>query len=269
MPGGPRDSSKTRVKPVFERLRLRTDDWVRVLLSLGAHGSRDVPSESLDLAFQSGSWAEDERGLRPPVSLLSWLIRNLAPPVGATTVNRERQQLLSGNPTTIADALVLLRTKNDDRGWWVFEGPTYPDVFIETPDAIIVAEGKRTEPGPTTHTTWMPERHQIWRHMDAAWEIRGRRRVFGLFIVEDSASDPGVPPVWRRAAEEAVSEAALAGSFPHRSAVERQAIVQGFCGVTTWRAVCQRFDIDFGALPDKLPDSAPNNGLQPAPEAQS
>src|SRR3954467_14456648 len=39
-----------------------------------------------------GSGSPRERGL-PPVSLLSWLIRNLTPPTGTATVSSERQQL--------------------------------------------------------------------------------------------------------------------------------------------------------------------------------
>jgi hypothetical protein len=64
---------------------------------------------------------------------------------------------------------------------------------IETPDALIVIEGKRTESGATIDTTWLTGRHQIWRHIDAAWEIRGRRQVFGFFIVEGEDPDGRLP----------------------------------------------------------------------------
>lgn len=48
---------------------------------------------------------------------------------------------------------MLLRSAGTGRGWHVLEGPTYPDVFVETRDALVVVEGKRTEAGPTTSTS--------------------------------------------------------------------------------------------------------------------
>ena len=182
MPGGERDSSKTRVVPVFDQLRARNDDWVRSLLTLAKHGSGTSVPADMSLLYTAGFWGDTECGLKPPVALLSWLIRNLAPPVGATRITEERARLLAGHPFTVATALKRLRSAGRKSGWQTFEGRSYPDVYIETPGALVVIEGKRTEPGPTTDTTWMSGRHQIWRHLDAAWEIRGRRSVFGLFL---------------------------------------------------------------------------------------
>src|SRR2546425_7201895 len=114
MPGGNRDSSKTRVAPVFERLRPRRDDWVRALLSLAKFGSGGAQTIDRDLTFASGFWGERERSLAPPVSLLSWLIRNLEPPMGATTIGEERKRLLEHDHNAIAQALALLRANGSD-----------------------------------------------------------------------------------------------------------------------------------------------------------
>jgi len=250
MPGGNRDSSKTRVAPVFDRLRGRSDDWVRDLLGLARHGSGAVVPAAADLSFHAGCWGSTERALEPPVALLSWLIRNLTEPVGATQINEERSRLLAGDPSAITLALQLLRSAGTGGGWHVFEGPSYPDAYIETPDAVVVVEGKRTERHPTTHTTWMAGRHQIWRHIDAAWEARGRRAVFGLVLVEGADPDPfEVPSAWQEATALALSAEALRGSFPHRSDEERSAIAQSLLGVATWQAVCRRFGVDFATLP--------------------
>lgn len=163
MPGGRFDSSKTRVVPVFDRLRQRQDDWVRRLVSLPRHGSaRSVPEEA-NLTFVHGSWGATERGLVSPVSLLSWLIRNFEAPAGRSVDDERRTRLAAGDAATIEAALADLRTAGTGKGWHVLEGPSYPDVTIETPDALVVIEGKRTESGPTTHTSWMPNRHQMWR----------------------------------------------------------------------------------------------------------
>ena len=254
MPGGQFDSSKTRVAPVCAALRERGGDWVRELLTLATLGTPAAGTLlPADLTFLQGYWGSTERGLQPPVSLLAWLIRNLTPSLSPTTIDKHREGLLAGDPATVALALKLLRSKSDSRGWYIFEGPTYPDAFIETPDALVVVEGKRTEAGPTTSTTWQNGRHQIWRHMDAAWEIRGHRQVLGLFLVEGIAPTPTqVPKVWREASAATLSASVLEASFPHRSATEREGIRRGFVGVATWQQVCERCNLDRRILVDRV-----------------
>src|ERR1700733_9989689 len=193
------DSSRARIAPVFDALQSRRNDWVRALLLLNHGGNQAaVDLEGLDLKFNKGYWGRTERSFDPPVALLSWLIRYPPPQLLAPPVVPERTLLADGEPAVVARALHALRTSAAPKGWHLLEGPTVPDVLIETPDALVVIEGKRTEPGPTLDTTWLSGRHQIWRHIDAAWEIRGRRRVFGFFIVQSQDSDGGLPPHWRK-----------------------------------------------------------------------
>ena len=252
--GGLYDSSKTRVAPVFDQLRIHRGDWVRELISLATCGSSNAVSQSQgDLTFIDGYWGEEERGLNPPPSLLSWLIRNLQPPIGATSINAKRQALLARDPSVTEEALRLLDGEKNSRAWYIFEGLTFPDALLVTPDALVVVEGKRTEPGPTTATTWLQGRHQIWRHIEAAWEIREARRVYGLFIVEGNGS-ADVPELWKAAMRDATSPAVLASSFPHRTTEERQALANCMLGVTTWQCVCATFGIDYSKLPDKVSD---------------
>lgn len=253
MAGGHFDSSRTRVRPVFDALKASGTGWVRGLLELAQDGSpdADIPAD-IDLTVLDGAWGEQERALDPPVSLLAWLIRNLTPPSKSTSIDEKRKRLLAGDPDTIAEALRLLRGNPATREWYIFEGPTVPDALITTPDAVIVVEGKRTERGPTTETTWLPNRHQIWRHIDAAWEGRGRRRVYGMLIVESETGD--IPDVWRQASRDTWSAATLKGSFPHRSVLEVEAISSCFLGVTTWRRVCERFGVAHDSLPATIAD---------------
>jgi hypothetical protein len=131
------------------------------------------------------------------------------------------------------------------------------DVCLVARDALVVIEGKRTEPATTTDTTWLRGRHQIWRHLDAAWEIRGRRAVYGFFIIESEADsgDGSVPERWRSAGTACLAPEALRSSFPHRSEHEAQAISRCYLGVTTWRHVCERFGIDWRGLPNEVPTS--------------
>src|SRR5262249_748696 len=150
---------------------------------------------------------------------------------GSDEVSVTRRLLAERDPKTIERALMQLRQRGTQRGWHVLEGPTYPDAYIVTRDALIVVEGKRTEGGPTTRTTWMRARHQMLRHLDAAWEIRGHRYVYGLFIVEALDGDRGaIPAVWQDAVQATRSPEVLAKSLPHRSLQEQRGIAAGLVG---------------------------------------
>lgn len=263
----PFDSSKTRVAPVFDQLMQLGTDWLPRLLALPEGGvDRFEGKGSQDLRVIDRRWRASDCGLHPPISLLSWLVRNLpvAPPESDTSEAAALRRLLhQGDPATIEEGLRRLRSGGNTRDWFLLEGQSYPDAFIITPDAIVVVEGKRTEAGPTTSTTWMPGRRQMLRHIDAAWEIRGRRSVYGLFIVEATAGSSHPPAVWKGAAKDTVSPEAISQSLPHRSPEEREGIVHSFLGVTTWQAVCGEFTILVDGLPKRAEggETAPTANL--------
>jgi hypothetical protein len=182
----------------------------------------------------------------------------------------DRRRILDRDLATQTRALAALDTPGRESAWRRFEGPTYPDAVIETPDALIVVEGKRTESGPTTKTTWMRGRHQMLRHIDGAFDAKGSKRVFGLFIVEaDTASDRyAVPEKWMSAARKTVSTNAIETSLPHRSEELREAIANAFVGVTTWTAVCRRFGITEAVLPDTINERGANGPTGPLGETR-
>src|SRR5437773_3390138 len=186
-------------------------------------------------------WGRNERGFRPPVALLRWLVRNASEPAslrawGAETTRRRRKLLVRRDPKTVQQALELLDGKIPRRAWYVLEGESRPDACLQTDRILLVAEGKRTEPKGTTTTTWMKHRDQLVRHMDAAWEVRGSKRVLGLLIVEAEQPDQ-MPREWVGEADAQFSRSNLASSLPHRTSQERDAIGAGFLGTTTWQMV--------------------------------
>ncbi|MHB8656091.1 MAG: hypothetical protein ACYDA9_19710 [Terriglobia bacterium] len=208
---GEYNSSITRVAPVFEQLCKRDSaSWLPQLLRLPTLGSPVSPAESCDFHIQACGWGEQERKLAPPLALLSWLIRhplklNECPASLETPMPLERRELLDGHDNRIIEALALLRQRSQGKLWYIFEGETEPDVYIETSNLIVVIEGKRTELGPTTHTTWMPGRHQMLRHIDCAWEARGKKQVIGFFIVQGEGGKEEVPANWRKFATDTTS----------------------------------------------------------------
>jgi len=255
MAGGRFDSSLTRVAPCFDALLARDKtgvSWLPELISLPADGSAIERPVAFEPLIET-KWGRDERPLFPPVSLLSWLIRNLEKPadLSESEIGTERRDLLAREPSRVEQALKLLRADASARAWHILEGPSYPDAFLASSDSLIVVEGKRTESGPTTSTTWMPVRHQILRHIDAAFEIRGRRSVFGFFIVEGE-TDGGLPPSWVEACRRTLEPDALERSLPHRPMKERNVISQAFLGATTWQRVCAAIGIPFSVLPTEV-----------------
>jgi hypothetical protein len=257
---GKHDSSLTRVAPVFDNLLGQdpsAEGWLSSLLQLPAGGHAGARLVEPQPPLRSWGWGQQEKALAPPVSLLSWLVRNIsstkaAAPDGDSETERSRQLLFAGDPVTVSEALSNLRPGQAPKKWYIFEGMSYPDVYLETDDTLVVIEGKRTEWAPTVKTSWMPKRHQMLRHIDCAWEIRGRRRVYGFFIVEGQggADAVDVPERWREAVATTVSPTAIKDSLPHRGPEEQSAIAACFLGATTWQALCRRFNILWDSLPD-------------------
>jgi hypothetical protein len=264
---GINDSTKTRVTPVFNKLSGLDPSggkWLTRLLSLPSRGTADWVRPKCDeiSVLETVGWGTAERRLSPPRDLLRWLLCNAKPQSpkcwnsSRLTVERRRALLDDRDPVILAEAMRELERPILSEGrWFIFEGLSSPDVFLQTSKYIFVIEGKRTERGPTTKTDWMAPRLQMLRHMDSAFEIADGRMVFGFFIVEGRPPDKLlVPAVWREAAKVTVSTDMLVASLPHRTEAQRKQIADGFLGVATWQQVCKEFDISFP--PDKSDVSA-------------
>jgi hypothetical protein len=264
------ESSRTRVAPFFEGLRSLDPSgrsWLVPLLALPNHGSRT--ERVVTPPIREGAWYPREAALPPPRALLHWLVDNVADPArragalaGALAPETRgpedrRSQLLAGDPEAVREAHARIDQGPAARAWYVLEGASQPDALLLTDDAMVVVEGKRTEPGPTTSTTWLSGRHQMLRHLDAAWEMRAGRRLFGFFLVEGEGADSTqVPTLWQRAALDTLRPETLATSLPHRREAERTEIARAFIGVATWQAACAALDVAYATLPDRVVPSA-------------
>ena len=264
---GVHDSSLTRVAPVFDQL-LELDrsgrSWIPRLLRLPGlpGGTLSTPDRCGSLRrhhWNRGDCTLKEVQLDPPRALLTHLVSNPAPSIieGQMTegTRAKRRALLEGDREVLAEALALLeQTPIRTKVWYVLEGRSQPDAYLETDDCVVVVEGKRTEPEPTTHTMAMAGRHQMLRHIDCAWETRGGRSVFGFFAVSGGTEpeDVLVPDEWAEAAAATIGAAALKTSLPHRTDAERSAIASCFLGVTTWQAIRTEFKLDWDKLPDRV-----------------
>jgi hypothetical protein len=248
---GTYNSSLTRVVPVSDALIDRDPSGRTRLLRLLQLGSRavgrldEVQTSDL-LPDHPHWWGKKERRLAPPRSLMRWLVANAcAPPSdilwGGKATREKRTRLVARDADVINEALHLLETSATFRKWYVLEGRSQPDAFLEADTALVVIEGKRTERKATTFTTWMPSRSQMLRHMDAAWDIRGGKPVFGMMIVKGPGGAEATAPSkhWVTQANDQVLIETLAASLPHREPREREQIAARFLGVTTWQRVSE------------------------------
>lgn len=261
---GTKDSSKTRVVPVFTALLKRDEtgaSWLDALIALGSRKDvvATVPRGQRLVPKHKPYWGAKEARLPAPSVLLEHLVRHIDDAQVAVSKDRgevlsKRTALAHGHPETVAEALAALRDNKRGKKWFVLEGDSRPDAFLETADAVICIEGKRTEAGCTTHTTWMRCRSQLIRHMDAAREVYAGKRVLGLLIVEGNGGAEAVTPSqhWLAQSSAQYEEKMLKGSLPHRSEAERTVIANGILGVTTWQAVCAVNDLPWPPGADVL-----------------
>ncbi len=273
---GIRNSSDTRVRPVFDELLDRQWNdaafaaaWLGTLwrLAEGIPGAcpppqspgllrgADAPrsrSERLGTVF--------ERRVAPPGRLLAWMLRNPDSLTGAARQSTGfgcsgealvwRRLLFSGDQAERAQAQAEGLDKLDRGGpagsrhqWWAFEGFSALDCCLVTDRAVIVIEGKRTE-RVSSKVLWYPSRNQLWRNVEAAQTLAGPR-TFGV-IVGVETDDDG-----KRELDAAMSS--LDKSCPHLLPAERTALARHLLGYVTWKGTLKpAFGLPDSCFPETV-----------------
>lgn len=96
----------------------------------------------------------------PKQELLEWCINNLdkltiPKNYGTKTESTQeiRKELFSGSEARKQEALELIKQNPKKTSqWYILEGYSKPDIYIETETSIYIGEAKRTEPYLTTST---------------------------------------------------------------------------------------------------------------------
>jgi len=254
---GNKNSSKTRVWPAFSKLsssgeRMR---WFFGWVNENQATDKRISLKGVDwdriIVVFAGEDGKGEIGLAPSPSLLKWLVLNAGKEVkmpaghekAVSKATYEKRKMLFDGGSHEREHLQMSAIREINRGgrrgWFILEGYSKPDVYIETNKFIFVVEGKRTEIKPTDRTSFLPaSRDQLARHMDCALEISVGRPVYGMTIYEEGSE------------KEFGGKEFDAGSIKHRSVADKQRLSDGYLKPATWQSLqkyCQKhLKLDLG-----------------------
>lgn len=237
---GKYNSSVYRVRPLMEIIEKDYDAFLKLLALL------NVPALGHPYTYQYDGENCSEKLLKPSKRHLSALIAYMAAKDHTSDVKNEKRKALffpdpenpNGRAETCMEALVSLENVYDslsphDRHWFLFEGFTHPDIFIEGEDYVIVCEGKWTEPNITTKTTHLSAdgefRNQMIRHIQGALN-NSDKKIYAFYIVEEGCGY-----------EKDLSKERLAEQLETETVKipdsEKAKILDSFYGYTTWDAI--------------------------------
>jgi hypothetical protein len=253
---GQYDSSLTRVQPVFDALREKDPTGATWLLDLWRmaiatrNGHPVAPPESLGPIVASKVY---ERTIPPSTAFLRWAVQNpsrlvpLTPDYGATgkVARLKRAELFGTDAAARWAAIESAVSEIDRRGakgsgqqWWAFEGFTHADACFETPECLLLVEGKRTET-VSASTRWFKQRNQLWRNVEVAGELAAAR-AFGVILAVETEADG------RKGLQDA--EATRDGSYPHLSEGERARLDRHLLGFVVWSELVDHFGLPRSVL---------------------
>jgi len=193
---GKYNSSEYRVKPLMRHLEKNPQD-IKKLIDFLTCGFDDL-GDPIEYRYADIENGKTEKGLKPTKSHLLGLVNYLSGK-GAekySVSDDNRMKLLNADTVTRELAKSEIRKNYESlpsRAWYIFEGYTYPDIFIEGDDYIIICEGKWTEPDITTETTYLKNaygeyRNQMIRHIQGALNYNENKKVYAFYIVDENCS---------------------------------------------------------------------------------
>lgn len=244
---GDKNSSLTRVAPLGEAI-LKNHKLVDVLLGLLPRKLGENFGEFKDenVFFKLGE-LRNEKSLRPTKEHLLEIIGKIENDEGyrdsikntainnSTSINREKRVKLFD-----LDKETLEEAKNEicnglSKPWYIFEGNSFPDLFIENENFILLVEGKRTENSTRKKVSYLRNRSQMVRHIENAINYcNGQKKVIAFYIVEEGCGYEN------ECTPEGFAED-LKNETIEKSCFVNYAIKYSFYGYTTWQAVKEEF----------------------------
>lgn len=232
---GKYNSSTYRITPLIEYIKDDLDK-INMLLSCFGVSVKRVPFDYF--------YGENEKLIKPSkqhlINIVDYLYKSndLILP----TMTKDRTALLSGDPVTReqkrSEAIRLINEKynkltDGSRYWYIFEGFTHPDLFIEGEDYILIGEGKWTEDSITTHTDNLPQRNQMVRHIQAALNY-SEKRIYAFYLVD--ANCGYLNDLTKEALAKQIDDETIA-----ISSTDKEMILKSFVGFITWQGIQKMF----------------------------
>ena len=245
---GKKDSTKTRVEPLMDYLG-KNVDRINQFLSLFGRNVQ-INDNIKDICYgKKTDGHKGEQSIPAPISLLEWYVNN-----SDKLAQEENKQNKYGNPSKetiecrkrffngdnekIEEAkkeIKALRGKKiytySKKNWYIFEGYTNPDIYIETELAIFVGETKRTEPKLTGSVKWYKQRDQLIRHVDSVFD--SGKKVYSFFILENKD--------YANLEKHGKDFEYYKKSLPHRTDAEIKEIMKTYIGCITWSELVLKF----------------------------
>lgn len=244
---GKKDSTRTRVEPLMTTLCGEVSK-INQFLNLFQRKVK-INDRIVKICFgKKSDGCPGEKSIPAPVSLLEWYINN--PKKLAQDENKQdkhgipskqtiekRNAFFNGAPDKIEEAkrgIKKLKEKSEyayGSSWYIFEGYTNPDIYIETESAIFVGEAKRTEVKLTGSVKWYKQRDQLIRHVDSV--IDSGKKVLSFFILNNKN--------YANLDKHGTDFKYYKKSLPHRSDEEIKKIMETYIGCITWCELAQEF----------------------------
>lgn len=231
---GKYDSSKYRVVPLVDVIK-SNEEYFKIFIQMVGLPPLSYPSDS------NAFWCGDrEKQLKPPKQHLAALIDYLAVKEHKKIANYGTKRNALFGIESSADrekARIEARRLLDEtyeneplpKAWYIFEGCTNPDIYIEGDDYIIICEGKWTESHITTKTTHLHDdnefRNQMIRHIQGTLNF-SNKKVYAFYIVDADcgySSDLTLDALKKQLELETIKP------------TNKEQILEAFYGYTTWQ----------------------------------
>ena len=192
---GKYNSSKYRVVPLVNTIKSNQQNFDLFLTTV--HSKKIIPKLICPIEDNAYFCGDNEKQLKPPKEHLRSLVKYIASKkIEPCNVGSKRADLygFNGNKKRNTAELEALRCIDDvydeqllPKAWYIFEGATNPDIYIEGEDYVIICEGKWTESHITTKTTHLKSekeyRNQMVRHIQGALNST-KKKVYAFYIVD-------------------------------------------------------------------------------------
>lgn len=242
---GKYNSSKYRVSLMIKEIEVDPNKLAQVLALTGCE---EVFSE-----IKETRYGDNEKLLPPSSEYLVKLVEYIASMkqhTGYIDKGQKRLALFFENENrekTKEEAINLIKRdatnkKYNSKAWYVLEGETHPDVFIETDTFVLICEGKWIERKITTETGHLKAdegnyRSQMIRHIQGALNYTDKR-IIALYLVDENCGY--LHDVTKEGFEKQMNSESIALTDEEKAKYR-----SCFYGYLTWQQIEKSFGILF------------------------